>query len=378
MIVKKCMLKLSKSEMKRENGMKLKTMKREEITGSEVYLVDTHSVETTFQRTLNWNKDAFWDETSLALMAEIDHAKREGDYGVVTHIGESCITCLSTGCKFGLLVLYYSINEPHLRIIVKSGAAGINVWNWLFEHTDVTIYAFPDNLGMGWAYCDKLIIEHEGITYNNDDKGNLFHVLSDCENLPYKMTKEAEANAYENHVRYRRKAHFCDVARTEQLEDFIRRIPDAEDFFGRNTELEQMLAEYRVTNYLNYIPLELPCRRHPLYICGEKKGQIECSKVNSVKYPSFLELFFYDILEGDYFTIEGIKQELHKFRDEYESWFALVLDGNEICKIEDYPKETLFGVEVDVSNASITIYDPVTAVEHFHELYQKSEPVGWG
>ena len=49
---------------------------------------------------------AFWEEEALQFMKDIDTAKRQGDYGVVTDFGESCITCFSTGCKFGLLVLY--------------------------------------------------------------------------------------------------------------------------------------------------------------------------------------------------------------------------------------------------------------------------------
>ena len=74
---------------------------------NKVFLLRTADVEKKFVEVLNLHKDAFWDEKSLELMKNIDTAKRQGDYGVVTDIGESCITCLSTGCKFGLLVLYY-------------------------------------------------------------------------------------------------------------------------------------------------------------------------------------------------------------------------------------------------------------------------------
>lgn len=96
---------------------------------NKVFLLRTADVEKKFVEVLNLHKDAFWDEKSLELMKNIDTAKRQGDYGVVTDIGESCIICLSTGCKFGLLVLYYQ-KYPKVKILVREYVVGRNVWRW--------------------------------------------------------------------------------------------------------------------------------------------------------------------------------------------------------------------------------------------------------
>ena len=349
--------------------MKIKTINRDEITCSEVYLVDTRSIEREFQRVLNWHKDAFWDENSLALMKEIDNAKRDGDYGVVTHIGESCITCLSTGCKFGLLVLYYSRKAPHLKLIIESHVVGENVWEWLAKHTDVILYIFPENLNSTFVGVEGLAIIHEGMTYKMGVGVSYWDLLWGCEDIPFTMTKEKEAKAYELYFRYIKQPFFCNLKEEITLKEFITRFPEHEWF------IQDVEEDYKVINYLNYLPLEFPSRRHPLYVCGEKEGKIECCKINSTKYPSLLDIIFYDVLDGDYYTFHG-KSEVHKFCEEYDRWFVLVLNGDEKCLIRDYPKETLLGIEVEKENKCIKIYDPIAAVEHFHEIYQKSIPVG--
>ena len=80
--------------------------------------------------------------------------------------------------------------------------------------------------------------------------------------------------------------------------------------------------------------------------------------------------------KGDYY-VYGEDPEFHKFYNEYEKWFVLVLNGNERCLVEDYPKETLLGIEVEKESRCIKIYDPISAVERFHELYQESIPVSF-
>ena len=70
-----------------------------------IYLTNTEEVERQFVQILNDYRDAFWEEEALQFMKDVDTAKRQGDYGVVTDFGESCITCLSTGCKFGLCMM---------------------------------------------------------------------------------------------------------------------------------------------------------------------------------------------------------------------------------------------------------------------------------
>ena len=85
-----------------------------------------------------WKEDEGWGINTvkfdspfdLSIMKEIDHAERIDTIVVKTHIGTAPLTCLSTGCKFGLLVNYY--NQLGRNIIANWGSAGGNVFEFLF------------------------------------------------------------------------------------------------------------------------------------------------------------------------------------------------------------------------------------------------------
>lgn len=57
------------------------------------------------------------------------------------------------------------------------------------------------------------------------------------------------------------------------------------------------------------------------------------------------------------------------YRKVFDTWFALVLNCDESCKIVEYPKKSLFGIEVDWKKKLVTIYDKKQAVARFHTLY---------
>ncbi len=155
---------------------------------NKVFLLRTADVEKEFVEVLNLHKDAFWDEKSLELMKNIDTAKRQGDYGVVTDIGESCITCLSTGCKFGLLVLYYQ-KYPKVKILVREYVVGRNVWRWLAEHGDFTFYLEQEQVDDLLNVDGEYQLWYKGNSYDCHDK---FKIWDICTKAVYGMTKESE------------------------------------------------------------------------------------------------------------------------------------------------------------------------------------------
>lgn len=61
------------------------------------FLCDTVTVERRFIEILNTDSEAFRDEMSVRILKELDNSYRENDYGVVTPMGKSCITCLLRG-----------------------------------------------------------------------------------------------------------------------------------------------------------------------------------------------------------------------------------------------------------------------------------------
>lgn len=353
----------------REEGrkMKIKLKKNEDYEQGNVYLNGAREVEKEFVRVINWYKDAFRDEKSLQLMREIDKAERQGDYGIVTSMGESCITCLSTGCKFGLLVLFYHERYPHLRLIVEY-MPGMDVWQWLALYSDATVYMHQKHLNWEFVNCKNLKIESEDGTVRIMDGYESIGILN-----PYAMTKETEAQAYEDYLRNRSATYYCALKEELDLREFLGRFSVPEYFLTNMEEkdyVNRKLSEYTVTNYLTRIPYGFPCIRHPLYICGEKDGIIECRKVNSSVEPQFWDILR-DVLYGEYFVMEADSQKRYKFYEKYEKWFALILDANEFCLVKKYPEKTLMGIEVEWEKGQITIYESVRSIEHFHELYQR-------
>ena len=101
---------------------------------------------------------------------------------------------------------------------------------------------------------------------------------------------------------------------------------------------------------------DLGYRRLPIWFLRPVDGGYKLHCECSVKYPKFLELILYDIVDS------GICKDA-------DTYFALVPEGEERCKIDEYPFKTQYGVLVEKRKKRITILDKDAAVEKFHELY---------
>lgn len=335
-----------------------------------VYLTDTQSVEKEFISVLNWHKEAFRDAKSLKLMSDIDSAKRQGDYGVITPYGESCISCLSTGCKFGLLMIFYEKME-NVKILVKLSAAGENVWNWLADNVDRQVYVGSENL-WGISYIDNMELIYDGLVYANDDK-KLMDVVVKCDRLPYQMTPELEEKAYDRYKRFQGKENIqCFPQEKLDIASFIKRFPEAEYYLNDEYDGGDY-ADYQVINYCATLPKEFTFRRQPMYICGKNAQGMKFDSTCSVKWPKFLELMIFDVLDGNWWYYEEGRQEHCWLGKVFDSWFVLILDGDEQCEVEEYPKQALFGMEVEPDKKCITIYDKEQSIEKFHLLYAKCD-----
>lgn len=121
-------------------------------------------IETRFVEIVNTDSRAFKDEASLNFMLEVDKAKRVGAYGVVTPYGKSCITCLSTSCKLGLLLLYYN-HWQSANIYTSLYRAGAHAWNALSRDHELHFYIEPS-----WIYdsdkYDSIKFRVDGIVYD--------------------------------------------------------------------------------------------------------------------------------------------------------------------------------------------------------------------
>ena len=344
--------------------MKIMVVNKENIEGYNKYLRDDMDVEVEFMRILENQKNAFKDEESLALMKEIDGAIRKGAYGVETPFAKSCISCLSTGCKFGLVVLYYLKKNPDLDIFIKWEIAGDNVWEWLIEHTDAVLYVFEEDMNYLFLGYDKLEVLYENVCYEGVD---IWDVINKCNKNIYDLTKEKESKAYDRYQLEitRSKKVFCDLKEEISLEQFVERFSN-KTYCTWDEEWE-VFKDYTVINYCNSISDDFFYRKLPLYVWGKTENEMETFITMTVKYPRFLEILYDDVL-GDYVE-EPENHHKSYYKERYESWFVLVLEEEEVCPIKDYPDKTIMGIEVNRLEKKITILNAHQAVERFHELY---------
>ena len=121
-------------------------------------LTNCQCVEKEYRRIIEWHQEAFWDDMSLKIIETIDRAERVGIYGVKTPIGESCITCLSSGCKLALVLWYYRENKE-LAIVTEFPRAGENVWRFIVESFDINLVMLRDRFKILYPLKDKLTID---------------------------------------------------------------------------------------------------------------------------------------------------------------------------------------------------------------------------
>lgn len=322
-----------------------------------IFLNSKEAVEDEFRKIVEWKSTAFKDEMSIKMMNEIDNAVRVGAYGVRTPIGKSCITCLSSGCKLGLLLWYYK--DIDIPILTNLSRAGDNVWQFIAENFDVNFYTVAGDFH---RLCDMSVdITVDGVLYTKENFFDLVKLEWEKEDESYRVTKEKELDAY-NHFLQGNSMIYRSLKEEMTLKEFISSIDPK---FDR----DEYDFNYKVVNYCSVIPNSFTYRKHPIWFVGVKDSKYEFFIDLSVKYPSFLELFVDDIIYG-YDWEDGEQVYLSQ---SYDKYFALVINDEERCIIREYPSNALFGVLVNAKSKTVELYDSRQAVHKFHEFYIKTE-----
>lgn len=322
-------------------------------------LTDKGSIEDEYRRIVESDDTAFKDEMSLKMMKEIDCAVRIGAYGVRTQMGKSCITCLSTGCKLGLVLWYY--HDKDIDIMTGLGRAGTNVWQFISKNFDITISMTGDEIDPSNAKDVDLTVD--GILYSNDMKG-LFDLYFEEEEKIYNLTKEKELEAYLQFASENSGKIYRRLKEELPMKEFVysMRRNDSREF-------EDYDLDYHVVNYYAAPLGDYTYRKLPIWFVGRKGSEYEYFETISVKYPTFLELFVYDIVYGD----EWEDREQIYYSQMYDEFYALVLEAPERCIVSQYPEQAVFGVYCNPTEKMVTIYDKRQAVEQFHEWYVKTK-----
>ena len=321
-------------------------------------LLWNNDVERTFKDLIRSGEEMFLEKEDRRLMRAIDGAHRVDDYTVRTPYGQSCITCLCTGGKLGLLLLFYS--RKGIVPEVSYHAAGENVWKWLAEDPKLEICIAPDEESE--RYFQKFLGDKA-------DKKDVWDLYFEKEAERYDMTKEKEAAAYE---RYSKKGQHPTCGIGELLDGKVFRQRFGEGYWedAENTEFDT----YTIFNQCPVLWEELHHRRHPFYIIGRRRSdnQLEVQHGLACKFSTFMEVLRNEMMVG-YFDCE--KQEHQQCMDLYSSWFCLLLDCDERWPVLRYTDIVLCGVEINPANKTIDIYAKEEAIEIFHEGYQKCQNV---
>lgn len=319
-------------------------------------------VETDFRRIIERDSNAFKDEMSIKMMKEIDNAVRVGAYGVRTPFGKSCITCLSSGCKFGLLLWYYKdIDTPILSHLSR---AGNNVWRFIAENFDVSFYAVSGELYRFWDMSVDLTID--GVLYTEENGNDLIKLEWEKEEEFYRVTKEKERDAYDYFL-WGQSMIYRSPKEEMTLKEFMSSIDPGYVFDGYEYEyVYEYDFNYKVVNYCSAIPNSFLYRRYPIWFVGVKDSKYEFFINFSAKNPSFLALFVYDIIYGREW-VDG--KELY-YSQSYDEYFALVINNE--GAIREYLSNALFGVLVNAKSKTVELHDSRQAVHKFHEFYIKT------
>lgn len=315
-------------------------------------LTDCQCVEKEYRRIIEWHQEAFWDDMSLKIIETIDRAERVGIYGVKTPIGESCITCLSSGCKLALVLWYY--REKGLALVTRFATAEDNVWRFITESFDIEIVMLREYFGIPSPLKDKLTID--GRLFDEKMVKELYLKRREIEEEPYKITKQKELDAYNKYIEY--DANYCHRAFREELslKNFIRLFDES----LLDYEEVYPFLDYMVVNHLPTIKIGLGWRRVPIWLLLKKDTGYKLTSECSCKHPVFLDPILFDTLACD------------TYKDS-DPCFALVLSDEEFCRIDEYPQRAMFGAFIEREKKLITIYEASEAVKKFHELYLLTE-----
>lgn len=334
-------------------------------------------VEEPFKELVKKNSEIFRDEKSLAIMEAIDGASRTGEFGVVTPLGKSCITCLSSGCKAGLLMMYY--NSVEIIPVVSSYIAGDNVWKWLNDNTGITLAAgLESEIHLKQLRGEKTLdLWHEHIEEDSEAK----EVTPEKEAVAYEKYIAAGGGcnnrlvmAVEEHVSYpefskRFEKDYSYLLETDDEES----LPDddvfIDDYDFEEKRLWRMAQEYTVINRIPSMSREANCRKLPVFWFWDHEGEPQMSQTLTVKYPDVTEILYPEFMEG-FYCYDRERNVLPAEMDNGKLT-AVIFDTEEVFYSNNYYRWIWFAVTADMEAKTLTLYDKEEAIEIFHKKMQE-------
>lgn len=352
-----------------EKYFKLKK-KEKTCTGFEdaEFLCDTHTVERRFIEILNTDFDAFRDEISCRLLKELDNSYRDNDYGIVTPMGKSCITCLSSEIKLALLIQYFS--NRGTDIFVRFKIACKNIWIWLAKNADMTLYMrekdYRDTRNLdifsyvhyyrtGENIKDLISVEYHGKpldVYCSVEAGKMRSFTKDYENDLFRETFSGKK------LLFFRKTEKLTMG--EFIASFdVRNEVNDELCYWKDVHLMDMY-DYTVTVPGNFVYTDedetLECYMAIHYNdTMEYMGETYLDSSRH-SHKNFLEVIMWETLAVDCCSYSWIK--------------GIITDETKKALNDSYLDCVKWGFSIDTETKEIKICEPQQAITDFHEAVQ--------
>lgn len=243
-----------------------------------VNLAGKEEVVDEFKRIVEWHSAAFKDKMSRNIMKEIDHAVRSGAYGVRTDEGKSCITSLSTDCKFALILWYY--HDKDVTILTDFAHVGGYVWEFIHKNFECSLHMIMEKIEIPLEF--KIPLEIDGMVC--EDFSKIQEVLFQKLDKVYEITKETELEAYNYFVKWNDKGIDRMLKEELELEQFVKSIE-------ADYDLGEYDMNYQVVNYCGEISDFYEYQTILIWIVGKKGNSYQFFSKRSLESPSFFETF---------------------------------------------------------------------------------------
>lgn len=326
-----------------------KQMSDFEFLRGKTIFMNRREIEEEFMNRMYFDDETFPGALSDKLLMELENgAVRTEKYGIKTSEGEMCIACISPEAKFALLVLMYAEKYPAHRFIISPSVLMLNVFKWLNDNIDTTMYIPlvdiveipPYDLWKGHRI--KFI-------WNGEEIEDLFDWLFQHDS----MTKNTVRAGFERSFRYDRMFSFSPegIPYGEFIMNFVDETYTPED----PNEYE---STYIVrTEQGQYCFSDIVGK----YVCAfcvyEKEGVSYSKLLSIVKWPTIPELLR-DVLEF-------IREEAA------DRATIMVTYSDETNLLRNYTEQIYFGLLIDAGNRTIDFVSCNVSAVMYHNALEK-------
>ena len=326
-------------------------------------LASTQTIEDRFNSLFNkmlWKEDEGWwdgpgprfdDPFDIAIMKEIDCAERCDLLVVKTHIGTAPLTCLSTGCKFGLLVNYWT--KEGCKIVASWDSAGKNVFEFLGRELDITLYMDKRSFGQYFVSTNLKNVLIDGKEISEVDEDDIKEEL--CIVTPEKLKIAHRMEHYDKYeVKIPLSMKYDYLGMHELLGE------SCTSTFLDYVEDEPFLKEYHYIFKTTEINVDLQIKYPVLWIFRKENDSYKFTLDTLYKYPNFIDM----LCEIEY---------IYRADTNLEEIFMVVFDAQ--CAVfvdHNYPKYIAYGLVCTPEKKEMSVIGVRETVEKLADMAEHS------